>query len=154
MRPCRLSAVVSWDVTGYLPRVRVKEIGWLVLVLVFVVSTGCNIFTDAATRIAYDIEAGAGKLGKEEGARHSIRHKTPSASGQCTGPYKVQFDKVGALIIWCKDDSGKTVSSHSTSYAARFVDTPQTWMVDKPSSSTLTIEIERQGSRAVIVKVQ
>jgi hypothetical protein len=57
---------------------------------------------------------------------------------------------VGALVIWCKDESGKTVSSHSTSYHARFVDTPQTYILEKPAGSILTIDIERRGSRAVV----
>src|SRR5882672_8996818 len=94
---------------------------WLPFLLLLAVPAGCNNFTDAATRLAYDIEAGAGHLGNEAGAKYSIQHHTPSAAGQCTGPYLVQLDKVGALVIWCKDESGKTVSSHSTSYHARFV---------------------------------
>jgi hypothetical protein len=65
----------------------------------------------------------------------------------------VQLDKVGALIIWCKDETGTTVSSHSTSYHARFVDTPQTYILEKPAGSTLIIDIERRAGRAVITSV-
>jgi hypothetical protein len=114
--------------------------------------TGC--VTDAATRLAYDIEAGDGRLGKETGARYSIVHKTPSKSGQCVGPYQVQLDKVGALIIWCKDAAGRTVSSHSTSYHARFVDTPQTYILEKPAGTPLTIDIERRAGRALVTDVR
>jgi hypothetical protein len=121
---------------------------------VLALTAGCGAFTDAATRMAYDIEAGAGRLGKENGARYSIQHHTPSKAGDCAGPYTVQIDKVGMLVIWCKDDAGKTVSSHTTSYFARFVDTPQTSILEKPAGSTLTIDIERRSGRAVIVNVQ
>jgi hypothetical protein len=62
----------------------------------------------------------------------------------------VQLDKVGMLVIWCKDETGKTVSSHTTSYHARFVDTPRTYILDKPAGSMLTIDIERRGGRAVV----
>jgi hypothetical protein len=123
---------------------------WLPLLLFLALAAGCDAFTDAATRLAYDIEAGAGRLGKEAGARYSIQHHTPSKSGECTGPYTVQLDKVGALVIWCKDETGRTVSSHTTSYHARFVDTPATYILNKPAGSTLVIDIERRGSRAVI----
>lgn len=52
--------------------------------LVFLAAAaGCDAFTDASTRIACDIEASAGRLGKEAGAKYSIRHKTPSKSGEC-----------------------------------------------------------------------
>jgi len=115
---------------------------------------GCDAFTDAATRLAYDIEGGTGRLGREAGARYSIQHKTPSKAGECVGPYKVQVDKVGALVIWCGDGSGGTVSSHSTSYHARFVDTPKTYILDKPAGATLTIDLERRGGRAVITDVR
>ena len=123
----------------------------LAFLLFLELTAGCDAFTDAATRIAFDIETGAGRLGKESGARYSIQHHTPSKASECSGPYSVQFDKVGALVIWCKDEAGKIVSSHSTSYHARFVDTPQTYILEKSAGSTLTIEIERRASRAVIV---
>lgn len=125
---------------------------WLLLPLCLAALAGC--FTDAATRLAYDIEDGAGRLGREAGATYSIRHKTPSAPDECTGPYTVQFDKVGALIVWCKDAAGNTVSSHSTSYHSRFVDTPKTLILEKLAGSTLVIDIERRGGRAVITGVR
>jgi hypothetical protein len=78
----------------------------------------------------------------------------PSKPGECVGPYAVQLDKVGAMIVWCKDDSGKTISSHSTSYHARFVDTPQTYVLEKPAGSTLTIDLERRDGRAVVTDVR
>jgi hypothetical protein len=126
----------------------------LLLLVALITMAGCDVPTDAATRLAYDIESGAGRLGKQEGAKHSIAHSMPSKSGECTGPYKVQLDKVGALVIWCKDAAGRTVSSHSTSYHARFVDTPRTYILDKPAAATLTIEIERRSGRAVVTDVR
>jgi hypothetical protein len=126
------------------------RIAGIVITLAFVSVAGCDVVTDAATRLAYDIKDGANRLGGEDGAMHSIHHQTPSASGQCTGPYKLQLDKVGAIIIWCKDASGETVSSHSTTYHARYVDTPTTYLLDKEAGTTLTIDLERRGGRAVV----
>jgi len=116
--------------------------------------TGCEVPTDAATRLANDIKGGANRLGGEDGAVHTIHHRTPSASGQCTGPYKLQLDKVGAIIIWCKDASGETVSSHSTTYHGRYVDTPTTYLLDREAGATLTIDLERRGGRAVVTDVR
>ncbi|HEX7027404.1 MAG TPA: hypothetical protein VF268_09190 [Gammaproteobacteria bacterium] len=123
----------------------------LLLPLCLILS-GC--FTDAATRLAFDIETGVERLGRETGATYSIRHITPSKSGECIGPYTVQIDKVGALIIWCRDAAGNTVSSHSTTYHSRFVDTPKTYILEKPANSTLVIDIERRGNLAVITSVR
>ncbi|MDP9197968.1 MAG: hypothetical protein M3O07_01970 [Pseudomonadota bacterium] len=106
------------------------------ILIVLIAVTGCDVVTDAATRLAY------------------VRHQTPSASGQCTGPYTVQLDKVGAIIIWCKDASGETVSSHSTSYHGRYVDTPTTHLLDKEAGSTLTVDLERRSGRAIVTDVR
>jgi hypothetical protein len=126
----------------------------LSIFLVTVAVTGCDIATDAATRLAYELEAGADRLGKEAGAEYRIRHNTPSKSGECDGPYKVQLDKVGALIIWCRDAAGNTVSSHSTTYHARFVNTPQTYLLEKPAGETLIVQLERRHGRAVVADVR
>ena len=127
---------------------------WLLLLIFLATATGCDVATDPATRLAYDLEAGTGRLGREAGATYSIQHNMPSKSGECIGPYKVQFDKVGALIIWCNDATGHTVSSHSTSYHARFVETPQTYIVEKPAGTALTIDLERRIGQAVITNVR
>lgn len=111
--------------------------------------SGC--LTDAATRLAYEIEAAADRVGRPDGARYTLTHRTPSKAGECVGPYKVQLDDVGLIVIWCKDAAGdKTVSSHSTSYHRRFVDTPETHILDKSAGEPLVIELERRGGRIVI----
>lgn len=109
--------------------------------------------TDAATRLASDVKAGASRLGNQEGATYTIQHRTPSRRGQCEGPYKVQFDRVGALVIWCRDAAGQSAGSSGTSYHRRFVDTQETFIVEKPAGSTLEVRLERRNGRAVIVDV-
>jgi hypothetical protein len=128
--------------------------GWLLILIFLTIVTGCDVATDSATRLAFDLEAGAGRLGREAGATYRVQHNQPLKSGECVGPYKVQLDKVGALIIWCNDASGNTVSSHSTSYHARFVETPQTYIVEKPAGTALTVDLERRNDRAVITNVR
>lgn len=126
----------------------------LIAAVLATVTAGCGVFTDAATRLGYDLKAGAARLGSRAGATYRIEHETPSSPGQCAGPYKVQIDKVGALIVWCYNEAGQTVSSHSTSLHGSFVDTPRTWIVDKPAGSTLLIDLERQDGKAVITDVR
>ena len=131
--------------------IKLASSGLLLISLLCVV--GCDIFTDPATRLAYGIEAGASRLGSTEGANYSIQGLTPATAHECNSPYTVQLDRVGALIVWCKDAAGKTVASGSTSYAARFVDTPKTTIINKPAGATLTIDLARRNGRAIIVDV-
>lgn len=125
----------------------VRGLGLLAAVLFL---TGC--FTDAATRLAYDIESGVNRMNRLNEAHYSIRH-TPAESSECTGPYTVQLDKAGALIVWCKDAAGNVVASGSTLYHARFIDTPATYILDKPAGSTLAIDLERRAGRVVVADV-
>jgi hypothetical protein len=114
----------------------------------------CGVITDPATRLAADLEDGADRLPQRDGATDAVHHATPSRPGQCDGPYKVQLDRVGAMIVWCKDTAGNTVSSHSTTSHNRAVDTSQTFIVDKGAGETLIIDLERRGGRAVITGVR
>jgi hypothetical protein len=148
-----MSMSMSMSTRGWIPMDRLIP-RWSLLVLFLTVMTGCDVGTDPATRLAHEIEAGTSRLGKGAGAKYSIEHKTPSKAGECVGPYTVQLDQVGAMIIWCRDAAGKTVSSHSTSSHARFVDTPQTYIVEKPAGGALTIDLERRDDRAVVVGVR
>ncbi len=115
---------------------------------------GCGLPTDPATRLAADLEDGAERLGMQAGATDSIHHATPSRTGECDGPYRIQLDDAGAIIIWCKSAAGETVSSHSTTSHNPAVDTPQTWIVDKGAGETLIIDLERRGARATITGVR
>lgn len=114
----------------------------------------CGFATDPATRLAADLEDAANELSTQDGATGSLHHATPSRAGECEGPYKVQLDEVGAMIVWCYDAAGNTVSSHSTSSHRGAVDTPRTWIVDKGAGETLIVDLERRGGRAVITNVR
>jgi len=57
------------------------------------------------------------------------------------------------LVIWCKNENDEVLSSHGTSYHRRFVQTPETYYLDKEAGDALVIELEQKGSKAVIVNV-
>jgi hypothetical protein len=131
---------------------RIKAVLQIIALVAILFCSGCDLFTDPATRLAYDIESAAKKL-KNTGDRFTLYHETPSKRGECSGPYTVQLDKVGALVIWCNNENGEVLSSSGTSYHRRFVHTPETYYLDKEAGDTLVIELEQKGSQAVIVKV-
>ena len=114
---------------------------------------GCSLLQDSATSVAADIENGVGRLGRAEGATHVIVHEAKARAGANVRSITVQFDKVGALIVWYYDAEGKVLESGSTSYHSRFVDTAETIIVDKPVSSALRIELQRRNGRAVVTRV-
>jgi hypothetical protein len=96
-------------------------------VLALVVLTAC---TDAATRVAYDIESGVNSLGAQEGARRDIDS--------------------GGIGVSCYNASGGQVG-YGTTYHLRFVDVPATVTVNKGFNETALIEVQRIDGRAVVV---
>jgi len=65
----------------------------------------------------------------------------------------VQFDKVGALIVWYYDADGNVLESGGTRYHSRFADVPQTMIVDKSIESSLRIKVERRNGHAVLTRL-
>ena len=118
--------------------------------LLFLLPSSCDVFTDSATRLASDLKYASKQLTKE-GDKFTLRHNMPSRRDECDGPYTVQLDKVGALVFWCKDETGEVLSSPATSSHRPFVETPKTYYLQKQAGETLVIQLEQQGSRAVIV---
>ena len=114
---------------------------------------GCSMFEDAATSLASDIERSANQLGSSEGSTTVVTHDAKARAPANARVISVQFDKVGALIVWYKDSTGSVIESGSTSYHARFVDTPETITVDKSIDTPLKVELQRRNGRAIITKV-
>ena len=119
--------------------------------LVIVSCVGCDVISDPATRLDDRIDNSVASLGSKEGDTLIIQYQ-PNIDK--TGSYRVQFDKVGALIVWYENAYGKVTDSGSTSHIARYVDIPRTFIIDKPADSALIIELQRRNGRAIISDVK
>lgn len=122
--------------------------------------------TDAATRVAYDIESGAKKLAAGDGARIEIRHVPSRWPEGCAGSYTLHLGKGSAtaegngnfhinrdadgLLVRCFNSSGNP-HAWSTTYHLRFVDVPEAVQIEKQSGEAAVIEVERKAGRAVVV---
>ena len=118
--------------------------------------TACQYLTDGGTRVGSQLERGALGLPQDEGSTYTVTGITPAIRGDCTGPYRVQFDRVGGIVVWCYDDGSPghhVVGGGSTTHAARYVDTAKTWIIDKPAGATITADLQRRRGRPVIVNV-
>lgn len=113
----------------------------------------CDVFTDSATRLAFDIERGIGGLGRRDGDEYIIVHRPTLRTPGGDGRVRVQLDKVGALIVWYTAADGTVLESGATSFHSRFVDTPQTWIVERAEGMEFAIRVQRRSGRAVIIGV-
>lgn len=121
-------------------------------VLIALCILGCSFLEDAATSLAHDIERGVRQLESGEGSTHVIVHDASKRATADARTIKVQLDEVGALIVWYMDADGEVLESGSTTYLSRFVDIPETILVDKQIESPLSIEVQRRNGRAVVAR--
>ena len=135
--------------------------GWLLAPLLL--AAACS---DAATRVAYDIEAGIGRLNAADGSRMEIPHSPSRWPEGCAGAYALVIEAgasdalglgnfrtregSGSLHVDCNRSDGKP-HAWSTTYHLRFVVVPQRVRVEKKSKEVAVIEIERRGGKAVVV---
>lgn len=122
--------------------------------------------TDAATRVAYDIESGTGKLGSPDGARAEIRHTPRRWPEGCAGSYTLRIgqgasDNLGhnnfrirgnsdGLLVRCYASDGN-LHAWGTTYHLRFVEVPETVQIEKKAGETTVIDVERRSGKALVV---
>jgi hypothetical protein len=122
--------------------------------------------SDAATRVAYDIESGTKKLGSRDGSRVEISHVPSRWPEGCAGSYTLHLGKGSAtadgsgnfrinrdadgLSVRCYNSSGNP-HAWGTSYHLRFVDVPEAVEIEKQGGEATVIEVERKAGRAVVV---
>jgi hypothetical protein len=136
------------------------------LVAIAMFASAC---TDAATRVAYDIESGSKKLGSAEGSRIEIRHVPSRWPEGCAGSYTLHIGKGSAtadgngnfhinrdangLSVRCYNSSGNP-HAWGTTYHLRFMDVPEAVDIEKQGGAAAVIEVERRGGRAAVVRLQ
>lgn len=134
----------------------------------FVIALFASACSDAATRVAYDIESGSKALGSAEGSRVEIRHVPSRWPDGCAGSYTLHIGKGSAtadgngnfhinpgtdgLSVRCYNSSGNP-HAWGTTYHLRFVDVPEAVEIEKQGGAPTVIEVERKGGKPVVVRL-
>ena len=112
-----------------------------------------DLLTDAATRLAGELDGGAARARRAPDGRATIVHRPKASPEGCAEDYRVQLTKDSALVVWCSS-AGKVTSSHVTTSHLPAVSVPQTWVVDKRAGEALTIALEKHGERMLVTGVE
>jgi len=111
--------------------------------------------TDGATRIAEELQTGAGKLQRSNSTSLSLRHVPEKEPEGCAAAYTLQLSANAGMLIWCKESvGGRVTSSHITTSHLRFIDVPQTWIVDKAAGEATLIDLEKRDGKIVVAAVR
>lgn len=108
--------------------------------------------TDAATRLGYDLRDGADSLAPVEGSRKTVMHRMKSWPEGCSGHYDLQIEQ-RIIAVWCKVD-GQTHGSYTTSLHAPAMTVAERWLLTRTKDQPVIATFERQGGRAVLIKVE
>lgn len=123
--------------------------------LALAAAAGCSTFTDAATRVAYDLEAGAKRLRSSREQTLTVEHVPQAKPEGCTGGYTLQLSQESALLVWCQDSiGGRSSGSHTTTYHLNYVGVPQTLIIHKQAGEHTWIDIRKDGDAVVVAGVR
>jgi hypothetical protein len=107
--------------------------------------------TDAATRVADDLEAGAKRFRKTATATATVEHSPKATPEGCPGGYTLQLSEESALLVWCQDSiGGPSVTSHTTTYHLNYVDVPRTLVIHKERGQHVWLDLAKEGDRIVV----
>jgi len=105
--------------------------------------------------MANDLAAGSRQLTRTGAMAYTVEHRPRPSPDGCAGPYTLQLSKQSALVIWCDDpETGKPVSSHTTTYHLNYVAVPATFIVKKGAGEHTFISLAREGDRIVVTGVR
>jgi hypothetical protein len=134
-----------------------------ILVGVLVASSACS---DAATRLAYDIEGGAAELCNGGHLVGRVIHKPRARPEGCAGAYVVTLQESlhhprsgGSLLVGCVGSPNYESFgySYSTTYHLNTVRVPRELHVEKPSGASVAVVLqymERRKTACVIEVVE
>jgi hypothetical protein len=114
---------------------------------------GC---TDAATRIAYDLEAGAQSLKSSAETRAAVRHEPSRWPEGCDGGYDLEIGRgakgdpgKGSITVRC---AGRGL--YYTTYHLNFVVVPATLGVRKEAGAPVLLQLEKRGGGIALTEIQ
>ncbi len=117
------------------------------------VLAGC---TDAATRIAYDVEAGAQALRSSADSRATVRHEPSRWPEGCEGGYALEIGRgasadpgKGSIVVRC---AGRGL--YYTTYHLNFVVVPATVSVRKQAGEPVLLHLEKRGGDIALTEVR
>jgi hypothetical protein len=125
--------------------------------------SGCQLLTDGATRLAYDVESASRTLRRSEAKALSLTHRPISWPGGVTGPYQVVVEESpdslasGSSILVGDLNSrnyGLWGYNWSTSYHRNFVRVPHTLRIRKPAGAPLGVRLHKNGPRIEVISLQ
>lgn len=112
--------------------------------------TGCFLLTDAATRVAYDLEAAVAVMQAKGLDEYAFTHVPASFPDGVDGPWELTIQKSKAG----EPRGALGIGRYGTTYHTNFVDVPRTLTIRKQAGEGCTIVLRRAGERIEVVALR
>ena len=127
---------------------------YILIVLLNIMLSGCNIMEDNATHLAFTLKKGARHLRNSKQTEDTIRYKP------LTGTDRSYFVEINPTVPKEKPDTilygsgirigGENIGMTFTTYHRRFVFVPQRLYIEKKDSVTMIV-LRKNGTRIEVV---
>lgn len=115
---------------------------------------GCGDFmTDAATRLAYQIESEAKALRGSKETTRTFAHKPKSSPEGVTGAYVLTFVAGPLGKGYLAFSKGPQEQWYHTSYHLRFVEVPQDLKIRKAEGQAVQVVLKRSGETVQVAEL-
>jgi hypothetical protein len=116
---------------------------------------GCGDFmTDAATRLAHEIEREAKALRSSNETTRAFTHKPKSSPEGVVGPYTVTFGGGPLGKGYLAFSKGAQEQWYHTSYHLRFVEVPESLKIKKAEGQSFVVVLKRSGDAVQVTELR
>ncbi len=122
----------------------------LAVLVCAVALAGCDFLTDAATRVAYDIEAATLVMRAKKLDRYEFTHRPKESPDGVTGEFELTIHESGEDAYQGVIDIGR----YHTSYHNRFVIVPRTLSIKKQAGESCVLVLERRNDRIELTELR
>jgi hypothetical protein len=140
-----------------------RSLARAVCLLVSLLLSSCVLFTDGATRLAYDLEAGARKLRGSNQESLEVTHKPRSFPDGVKGPYQIELQESlkhpaegGSLLVSDLESHnfGNWGYNWSTTYHLNFVRVPKHLIIRKTKDEPAILLLQKAGNSIDVVSIR
>lgn len=117
----------------------------------FLICSGCRDFmTDAATRVAFEIETEAEALAQSTEKTRTFLHHPKRRPAGCADVYTMTLHGNGTLSVHCLERT----NAYSTTYHRRFVHAPRALSVSHAGGEATRITLQKSGSQIALIALE
>ena len=119
-------------------------------------ASSCILMTDAATRLAYDLEREAAKLRSSQATVRVFEHRPVGWPAGCEADFDLMLGAGSDIAVRCLDAGHPPTSGvhYTTTYHLRFVKVPRALSVSRLTNASIRVTLRKEGDEIVVNAIE